>query len=964
MKTDQSHKKHRWLGSAATGALVAGLTFASASAQQETAETNTQSAPQQASAGSQQEDRILVTGSRIARTPENSPIPAQILGREAIDEIGSVDLGEIIEEIPGAALGLSPNSTLTSTQNAGVSAVSLRNLGSNRTLTLIDGRRTVSNSGNAQRVNLSTIPAGFVDRLEVTTGGASAVYGSDAIAGVVNILLEDDFEGLEVRTRTGVSQDGGEQENTLDITWGTNFADDRGNIMLGLSYDTESEIEALDRDWSLVPVRFNNGVFETNLSSNLPGGRFEGDDAWNIDGVWFNDRSLLPPGRTQAEAFETALDGYNFRLDQNISPALDRVVAGARGRFDFAPNVSGFFNVLYSALETSSIRGYQNASSGTDFGPVGATQDIGTMSSTHPFIPPEVEETRSGSVSWVRRFVEVGRDSRESTRDTLRLWAGLNGRVSDRWDWEAWVSHGQFEQVQTRRNELNFQHIQYALDIESDGAGGFQCVDATARSNGCVPLNIFGTNSITPEMADYIRATASLTQELEQTTFAANMTGDLLDLPAGPVGVAFGFEHRREEQVTDGDDLVATGVTGFAAIPDLTGEYDVNEVFVEANFPLIVDQPLVDALAVDAAIRLAEYSTIGNVSSWKVGGVWTVNDSFRFRGQLAQAQRAPDITELFSQLRGDFDTANDPCDGVTLTSTGTVATNCLTDTRILAGIADNGGVFDQDTTSLFAPNGGNINLIEETAETVTFGVIWTPSFLPNFSAIVDWYDISVEDAIDSVSTQDVLNLCYNAADFPNNRFCDVISRDGLGQIDQIINQDENLNVLNSRGVDVTVNYDDFELGPIPGEFDVSFLYSFTDVLEERFDGPDGSQSISNFVGEVGDSEHQWRAAFGWSHNGWRVTWKVRHIGAAVDDNTVLSSDADYFPVDPWSRHDLYIRYRFDGNPDVSLFGGVNNVFHNYGPFLPSGTDSGGSRNFDAAYDVVGRFFYGGVRIEY
>ncbi len=907
-------------------------------------------------------DTIVVTGSNISKSALDSTVPIKLLDAEYIEAVGSIDLGEILEELPGVGLEVSPDSTLTNTQNAGVSAVALRNLESNRTLTLINGRRAVSNSGNTQRVNLATIPAGFVKRTEITTGGASAVYGSDAIAGVVNIVLNDNFEGLKINTRYGEAFEGGEEEFTVDLTAGTTFADDRGHIMFGVSYDSEGAIEATQREDALTPVRFDDGELEVNLSTFLPGGRFEADDAWFANGRWFNDKSLAPDdGRVPSVGFETEIDGYNFRPDNSLSPEEERIVLGLKGHYDLNSSVRAFADIQYAALETSSINGYQNASNTTRFGLPGEDEAIGSISSSHPFIPPEVEETRSGTVSWRRRFVEIGRDARESDRDTLRTWAGLEGTLSNDWEWSTWVGYGKFKQTQVRRNELNFQNVQYALNIEDDGNGGFQCEDADARAAGCVPINIFGAGTIDEAAADYIRATATLVQENTQTTFAAHLSGDAFELPAGTVRFATGVDYRKEEQETDGDDLVNTGVTGFAAISDLRGQYDVGEAFLEFDIPLIADKPGIKKLNLDTAVRIGEYDTVGSVSAWKIGGVWAIDDNFRLRGQVSTAQRAPDIPELFSSIRGDFDTASDPCDGVTAASTGTVAVNCLSNPGIAAVIAAE-GVFEDSGTQVFAPNSGNINLSEETSFTQTIGFVYTPSYIEGLTATVDYYSIKIEDAIDSVDTQIVIDLCYNSESF-DNRFCDVISRNEEGEISQVINQEENLNELNSKGIDATISYD-FEIPSIPGEFDSDLTYSYIDTFNEVFIGEGGQLETEDKAGEIGESEHQWRLALGWKNDGLRLRWKTRFIGEAVDDNTAAPDGDNFFEVDAWYRHDLYASYAPKALDNLSIYGGINNVFDDYGPLTPTGLDNGRSRNLNSNYDIVGRYGYVGVKYTY
>ncbi len=908
-------------------------------------------------------DRVLeetvVTGSRIPKSNLVTSIPTQILGAHEIDAAGSVDLGEILRQVPGVSLGLSPESTLASTQNAGLSTVSLRNLGSNRTLTLIDGRRTVSSSGNSQRVDLGSVPPGFVERIEVTTGGASAVYGSDAIAGVVNIILKEKFEGVELGARYGDSDDGGEEETTIDLTLGKNFADGRGNIMGSFSFDKETAVLAADRDFAVIPLEFDAGELVSDLSSNIPGGRFEGDDAWNVGGVWFNDQSLAPnDGRDPSDGFEVDLDGFNFRPLQQVSPERERISAAFKADYEFKLGLKAFTSIQYSSIDTEAIRPPPNADNGDAFGPFDDESDIGDIPEDNPFIPPEVEETRTGDVSWRRRFVEVGRDARESERDTLRFWAGLEGRIFTDWEWSVYTGYGRFQQDQLRRNQLNFQNIQFAINVEEDPSnpGGFRCADEGARNTGCVPLNMFGEGSITPAMADYIRANDRLDTKLEQTTFGAGLLGDLFELPAGPVQAAFGIDHRREEQRTKGDPVTQAGLTNSGVIPDIRGDYDVTEAYAEFNVPVF------DSLNVEAAVRFADYDTIGSTDSWKLGISWAPLDDIRLRAQVSSAERAPDITELFSTLRGDFDSANDPCDGVASASTGVVAANCLEDPGILTTIAAE-GQFVTVEDSVFAPNRGNLELEEESARNVTFGFILTPTVLPGLTLIADYYDIEIDGAIDSVSTQEVLDLCFQAPNFPNNRFCDVISRDSLGQLSRVINQEENLNEIRSSGVDVTLAYD-FELPFVAGKFNFQTIYAYIRELEDQFNGPGGTEVISERRGEIGNSIHSYRAMIEWSYAGWRLRYEANHLGSAVDDASVSSSDPDYFKVEPITTHDLYGSYQFGGDDRYQVFLGLNNIDNETGPFIPDGLNAGSNRNFDAAYDPVGRFFYTGFKVNW
>lgn len=948
----------------------------------------------ESSAAAGRDNTIVVTGSRIRRSNETAAIPVQILGRSDIDEVGTVDTAEIILQLPGVSADITPDNSALSTQNAGLSTINLRRLGSDRTLVLIDGRRVISNSGNGERVSLDTIPAGFVKSIEVTTGGASAIYGSDAIAGVANILLEDDLDGFRGNVRYGKADRSGERETTIDLTLGKKFADDRGYILIGATYDRETAIVAdetrpgslLGLEWRAPTVGGWNDetdlpgcddsgryCFAPGLSSILPGGRFEAGDAWNVDGVWFNDKSLQPQdGRPDGEDFVTDVDGYNFRPGRTLSPQFESVNGAFRGTFDLTPNVTVFANAFYSAVDTRTKTSPRTASNTTDVGVLNELGDIGSMPASHPFIPPEVEETRSGSVSWSRRFNELGMREKINKRDTLRLITGAEGFFGPL-NWEVYGTYGRFEQRQTTLNEVNYLNIRNALDIEADGSGGYRCVDAAARADGCVPLNIFGTNSISPAAADYIRYTSFLKQIRQQYTAGGSINGDLFEIPAGPVKFAAGFEYRKEKQDTDGDADNEFELTSASVIPDIRAQFDVIEGFAEADIPIIRDM-----LSLQLAGRVANYSTVGTILSYNAGGSFTPVDGLRFRGQYSRSQRAPTITEFFSAPRGDADDLRDPCHGLmpdgsgitpapgSTASAATIAANCLAEPGIQAYFNDPenaGNAFEFDG-SISGPNAGNQNLKEETADTFTIGAVIAPSFLPNFSLIVDYYNIKVKGAIGTISSQLTADLCYGDANFPDNRFCSVITRDASsGRVTQIVNQEENLNSVKVSGVDVTANYRT-ELGFLPGsvDFDVRYAHYFED--EFTFLSIAGPQTGVD-LGEIGHPKDEFRAKVGYSVGGFRATWTTLYQSGGVDDNDVLPTDNAYFKVGSQDYHNFYMRYSFRDNPRFSIYAGVNNVFDDLGPFMPDGLNSGGSQNLTSVLnDLEGREFFGGVRVAF
>ena len=519
------------------------------------------------------------------------------------------------------------------------------------------------------------------------------------------------------------------------------------------------------------------------------------------------------------------------------------------------------------------------------------------------------------------------------------------------------------------------------LDAEDDGAGGIQCADA--RADGCVAINLFGVGAISDAGAGYIRANLMLDTTVKQHNFLAYMAGNLFELPAGPVGVAFGFEYRKDQQDVVTDALSNSGGSTAAPIPSLAGSHEVLEGFVEASIPLITNEPGFQNLSLDVSLRVADYSidTVGSVVSYRAGLNWRPIDDIMFRTQYARAQRAPDLTELFSPPRGDFDSVNDICEGVTATTEGTLAVNCRSEVGIAAAIAEE-GEYEQSSSITFSPNGGNLALQEETADTFTLGAVFTPTALEGFSLAVDYFHIKVADAITSHSNLDILRQCYESADNfgVSNFFCNQILRDESdGQLTRIVQTTFNLNELKSEGIDATLQYR-FSLDGVPGRFSTKLIYSRLIAFETSFVDLEGEVETTRLDGELtsGAPQNQARFTFGWSDNEWSLRWKVNYFGSLVDSHERVAGYLDELAENPAAEeplylylgdsfeHDFYVSYTpeaLDGQ--FRFYAGLNNAFNNTGPFLPTGdTDAGRSSNYNRNYDSVGRYGYMGMTVSF
>lgn len=967
------------------------------------------------------DDLIVVTGSRIERSVEDSAVPLQILGSEDLQESGTVDLAEAVAELPGVGIGTSPQNSQNAVHAAGLSTIDLRRLGRDRTLVLINGKRAVSNAGSSNEVSLSTLPEGFVKRVEITTGGASAVYGSDAIAGVANFILEDDFEGVELNGRFLTPEASGGEDWRFSASVGKKFADDRGYILLAGSYRSVRNVLAdATRPLSIRPVEwddpdvsasnsFANEIntpgcdpgnedkfcFVGSFSGSTPGGVFEGGDAWFKDGQWFNDVARndasgfgrLPGDRNPGQDFYSDFDGYNSMTGITLSGGRELFNVGTNIAFEFSPAAKFSFVGLYSSVDSDTAGGYETLSDSDTFGSDG--RSIGNIASTNPFIPDEVNVTRSGSVDFDRRLVELGVQNRRNNRETVRLITDVSGSLSSKWDYSTYATYGTFTQKQANLNELNFQKAQWALDVEMVG-GQIQCRNATARAEGCVPLNIFGEGSISPQAADYIRYTAHSTQTNEQFTGGGFVRGDLFDNWAGTIKLVAGAEYRWEGKHNigdpdgdpgglDGDPLTDdVELTSHTPVESIKASYDVWEVFGELDVPLVTDM-----LDLQLAGRYADYSTVGGIFSYNAGLVFRPIDGLTFRGQYARSQRAPNLNEFFSTPRSDSDDLNDPCDGLRPDGTGlnppsgpggtdvnlaTVAQNCLAEPGIQAYFADpaNAGIPFDTPTSTQGPNAGNLNLKEESADSYTLGVVATPGFLRGLTLAVDYYNISIKDAIDSLSTQDTVDLCYASDDYPNNKFCDVITRNSAaGFVEEVINVQENLSRVKVEGVDASLFYN-FEPGFIPGRFDVDLRYSHYFKNETKFVGLGGNVLTATSLGEIENPRDELRLKLGYHHQGFRIAYTMTYVGGGLDDINIADPAADnYFHVGGQDYHRIYASYDFGNDDQFRINVGVNNIFNDFGPFLPGGLDHGSSRTIASDLnDSTGREFYVGLRARF
>lgn len=938
-------------------------------------------------------EEIVVTGSRIATTGLESISPLEIVSAEAIKQSGVANVQDLLLKNP--SFGTPPLSRTNSnffTTSAGVANIDLLNLGADRTLVLVDGRRFVAGQPGGAAVDLNAIPTQFIERIDVLTGGASAIYGSDAVAGVVNFIYKKNFEGLEVDYQYGWSAEDDNKETQFSVTVGTNTADGKGNLMAHIGYTDQGAVYARDRKETALDM-FYEAAFTGDeadalkaripfyssyapqgrqFTANGPGGGYTTDADGN-----------LIPWSTNGSA-TLAATGFNRQAFRTIAVPVERYLFAARGSYEVADQHSVFMEGTYSSNQAKQLIEPFAMSSEDIYSDSGGQVPIEFMYEgamrVNPTLPSYIVNTAADEDGdglrdyyFTRRMAEVGPRNYTADRDTFRAVVGVEGTLFDDWSYDVFYAYGATKEAQNGSGQINVLNVRYALEAVPDvtdvnGNGDFTeavCRDAEARARGCVPVSFIGYNSITPEAYTYINAPTLLTSFTSQKLAGANLTGDLVDLWAGPLGIAVGAEWRKEYSRDEFDALVQLGLNAGNARPPQEGEFDVTEGYVEANLPLLADVPFANRLNLRAAYRYADYSTIGGADSWNVGMEWAPIPQLRFRAVRAQTTRAPNIGELYQPASETFPSNTDPCLGVTATSTTEYSARC----RAAPGVAENialNGEFTLNQADLQGTGGfnrGNPLLGEEQGKSWTLGAVITPDSIPvleNFTFAIDYYKVEISDAIVSTPRAYILDQCYS--DSGDASFCSFITRRpeavgfySPGSLDEIDSAVSNSGGLLAEGINLTVGYAQ-AFGP--GQFSARLIYG------HALDGwtiPLPGADKDPFVGEVGASEDRANLSLGYQWGDFGVTWLVNYIGGACLD------DQDW-DVPPCVGSVLYNDMQATWSPGdrYELYLGANNVFDEKAPFIPTGIpeNTTGTATDAGTYDAIGQRFYAGVRVKF
>ncbi len=906
-------------------------------------------------------EEVIVTGSRIAKQDFVSNSPVATVDREQFVLTNTINTEALLNSLPQTVPGLDRTSN---NPGNGTATVDLRGLGANRTLVLIDGKR-VTPTSSAGIVDINSIPASLVKSVEVLTGGASAVYGSDAVAGVVNFILRDDFEGVELNASTEFTEEGDAGLSTIDLTIGGNFGGDRGNAVLNLQWTDREDLFQGDRDFSTF-AQFDdvdangNPTLIDGGSSGIPGtsifaGGFGGySDSF---GVTFDPDGSVRPFRTG-----DVNDFYNYAPVNYIQLPQTRYQATALASFEISENIEVYSRALYTASEVPQ-----------QLAPTPIFQVSEFTLDGSPFLTPESQQVLSDAIGTGvdsdgdgiddtasalvrRRLLEVGPRVADSKFNSFQFQIGAKGDLAESWSYDVYYQIGQVDTIETQLGNVNRDRFNQALLLDLSDPTGGTCADPSSNgaTSGCAPINIFGEGNISEAGAAYLRTAVSASSLFEQEVMGASVSGELFNLPGGPIGVAFGYEHIDNSfRFRPSQDLAAGTIAGFNGSPAVEGAYDESSYFVEAYLPILRDLPGVALLDVSAAYRHSDVSTVGGLDNYKIDASWAPIEALRFRGSYSTASRAPNIGELFSPQGEGFPGSSDPC-AAEGSPTADVAAICAA-TGVPAGAVG--------TPALNLPagqvrqlSGGNPDLDAEDADTYTVGVVFVPEFVDGLSVSVDYFDIEIEGFISSFGggANNVLNTCYDPANPSGgigSAFCDVISRRSDGTIESVSVTLQNVAATTLTGFDVQAQY---VLDGLGGQWAFNYLATFTEESNfTPFEGADTIECAGKFGLDCGEPlpEYTHRATINYSRDNWTAQLVWRHIGETDDDDP----DTLYFTdtLDAEDYVDASARYEFSNG--MSIMAGVDNLMDTDPPIL--GDNQEQANTYPATYDVFGRTYF-------
>lgn len=911
-------------------------------------------------------EEVIVTGSRISRNPESYLGGMAIATGEDIEKVGSFSTIDALLRLP--AIGSQGTSRNNSNGGRGANFVEIHNLEAERTLVLMNGRRVVPTIRDSLglAVDMQSFPPVMIDRIEVLADGASAVYGSDAIAGVVNVITKDNFEGFEISGGYGEPEESGGEAKNLGMLFGVQA--DRGHFVVGLNYVETENVDYQERDWSKIPILGEASDGEGGrlilMGSGIPpqgrvpnsgiifqpdaetGASYQNYDTFGFSGV---------NGSAGDGSLQSILD-TNHRFNYNdpggdgvslINPA--RVYNfGTVGEVELNSNWSAYTNLLAQHRE-----GTLNFTPLPVAGAAGRFTDLFVVPFDNPNIPADALEVikateleanpEADSFQFWYRGLDIGNRKFKYDTDTLQATAGFKGDfdlLERSWAVDTWGTWGQSRLSEVTEGQLNVGNMQAALQPTLCA----QLSNCPKDADGNPTFDPFGRGPKSQEEKDFTTFDDHEKTETEMWHAAALLsTSELFELPAGSVGFGAGIEYREESGSVTPSGITGDGDSGGNFAEPTKGDYDLWEAYMEVDIPVLADKPFAEELGLEGAVRFSDYGDYDE-TTWKLGARWSPIGMMSLRAQASTGFRAPNVLELFGGDSDNFIGVTDPCVGTNQAANPVVKANCASQ-----GVPAD---FVQPAAQLKVTQGGNPDLKPETSDNYSFGVVFTPEIWSSPRIAIDYYNVEVEDAISTPNPPDVINTCYESPGLSAPE-CERIGRGASHDVVRFDLLLENLNKIETSGVDVNAT---FAWDPSFGSITANWLVSYLDEWKQTTDTGVENDRTGKVACDVCDfvAYPEWKSTLSttlsrdnWSLN---VTW--RYIDE-MDIDDQIGFDEFTKDVDAVNYFDFYGTYGWD-NIEFSV--GVENFTDEDPEFVPSI-----SSNTSGVYDFLGRFYFGRIK---
>ncbi|WP_255326604.1 TonB-dependent receptor [Sphingobium sp. EM0848] len=927
---------------------------------------------------------IIVTGTHIARPELESTMPISIIQMADARTYARDTVYDALLLHPAIGPGLGDSNSQGQEYDTGVANINLRNMGNNRSLVLVDGQRWVSGGARISAVDLKTIPSAMIDRLEVVTGGAAAIYGADAVTGAVNIIMKKTVTGLHLSVTNGISQQGDANQLNISGTTGFQFDGGRGHFVIGGDYTDTAPLAWSDRydrrqSYYANPANTgpNDGIADNILAYNFGSFYRSAVPSFYVNGQWYQYREgavtpvaythLVTAGETGTGDGGPVTTGFENHLLRNASRTASLY---AHLSYELAPAL--IWNATFNAAHSHTRAVPEWPEVRTDARPTnwwgGTTGEIATL--TNPYLPDAIRQFMVArnltALPLDRSYFNLPQAFEIHDRNNVTLGTDIGGKLGNGLNWSAFLRYGQVtDRIVTTNMIGKAEWLQARDSIVDPMTGQVECADAAARADGCVPLNFFSTDGYSPALLAYIEKSRHERTKNSLLNSGLTLQGSVLALPYGDVSFAAGFEWRRETLHTRDDpdtaklsDIIISPGSDYAFHPALDAARDAAELFGEFEVPLLKDLPFARRLDIEGAYRFSRYSDNPDTHAWKAGATWEPFPGIALRGVFSRSVRVPNFGELFSPVgHAVYGHIDDPCQAGTILQNANRITNCA---ALLPGLP-----LPLANPNLNAPiiySGGNPELMPETSNSFTLGAVVQPKFLRGFDLTVDYWDIQIDNIITSLSYITILNNCVDGNNGPNQIYCQLIQRNADGTVNSVQAQYANLAGQHARGIDFGATY----RVPLHGGL-LRLGFNGTYLLEQTSIAQIGNAPI-DYAGQ-------------WNYPRFKATlmasYSIGTVSFGLNSRFISRSVYSVLDASPETRDpnhvpaylctDLMLQTRPADQFSLSI--GVKNI-SNVGIFAPlrdtapGPHGSGGVPTGAAYYDAVGRYFFGKVEVNF